>query len=397
MALTSLTKGLLGFALPLVVIALYSFLADGWADLVAHLTRGRLAGRIRWGVGRNRWFFNWRTPLALALAAAIYYAPFAISHLTTGSDKGLSMVFRENVERFFKPFDHRGPIYLYTYVIFALMAPWSVFLPAALVNAHRRKANAADGPNDRFTLVYFWATFVFFTLSGSRRSYYLLPILPAAAMLVARALTAPAETLTPWTNRLLKAGFGVIVVAVAISTLAFLPPRMLLPQPWAELPTAPDLPIFAVYWLGSVCAIVYAMRNLTTARITLAAGTIAWLFLTYFFVFAMPAGDNWRGEKPFALEVRRIVADDASKLALFRTNDPVFYLDLPNPVPEYETPSGLTAAIAAGQVRWLIARRRDVDKLHLAAPVTLSETVYPWDPKEHRLNTMVLLRIAPSQ
>ena len=111
-----------------------------------------------------------------------------------GSQKGLAMVYRENVVRFFHPFDHRGPIYLYVYVIFGLMAPWSALLPAALVETHSlRHADAEPARADRFALVYFWATFIFFTLSGSRRSYYILPILPAAAILVARTLAYPGE------------------------------------------------------------------------------------------------------------------------------------------------------------------------------------------------------------
>jgi hypothetical protein len=40
-------------------------------------------------------------------------------------------------------------------------------------------------------MVMFWATFVFFTLSGSRRSYYILPILPAAAILDREVLKRP--------------------------------------------------------------------------------------------------------------------------------------------------------------------------------------------------------------
>ena len=39
------------------------------------------------------------------------------------------------------PFDHRGPVYLYTYVIFALMAPWCVMLPAALPRGQRSAAH----------------------------------------------------------------------------------------------------------------------------------------------------------------------------------------------------------------------------------------------------------------
>ena len=398
MALTSLTKGLLGFALPLLVIGVYSCLADGWAELARHLTHGGMASRLRWFVQHHRWFFNRHTPIAIAVAATIYYLPFAISHRATGSATGLSMVYHENIKRFFEPFDHRGPVYLYTYVIFALMAPWSVFLPAALIHAHRRRADTGGDTvrGDRFTLVFFWATFIFFTLSGSRRSYYLLPILPAAAILVARTLTTPANELTAWTSRLLKAGFALIVVAVAASAFAFIPPRWFLPQPWAQLPMAPDLPMFALFWLASVAAIGYALRNFTPARATLAAAAAAWLFMAWFFVFAMPAGDSWRGEKPFLLRARRIVGDDAATLVFFRnqrTLGSVFYLGLPKPVPEYQTLPELAAAIGEGHVHWLIVRRREVDKFTFPARLMLGETVYPWDSREHRLNSMVLLQV----
>ena len=109
------------------------------------------------------------------------------------------MVYRENVERYFEPFDHVGPIYLYIYVIFGLLAPWSVFLPAALVHAHA-PSPPREAHSDRFVLTFFWATFIFFTLSGSRRSYYLLPILPAAALMMGRMFTAPGPSL----NRLTR-------------------------------------------------------------------------------------------------------------------------------------------------------------------------------------------------
>src|SRR5260370_11127436 len=136
MAATSLTKGLLGFALPLLVIGAYSLLRDGWGELWRGLSRGSFAERFRFLVERNRWFFNYYAIVGVAVAVMVYAAPFEISSRMMGSEKGLRMVFRENVVRFFEPFDHRGPIYLYAYVIFALMAPWSALLPAALVEPH---------------------------------------------------------------------------------------------------------------------------------------------------------------------------------------------------------------------------------------------------------------------
>lgn len=396
MAVTSLMKGLLGFALPLVVIGAYSCLADGWAELGRHTLRGPLAARLRWLVERNRWFFNWRTIVAVAIAGAIYYAPFSLSHAATGSSKGLYMVYRENVERYFEPFDHRGPVYLYTYVIFALMAPWSVFLPAALVRAHHRRwTGAAHSRSDRFVLVYFWATFVFFTLSGSRRSYYLLPILPAAAILIARLLREPSENLTRWAQRLLNAGYCVVVTGVVVSVLAFFPPHLFLPYPYSLLPKAPVQPMIAIYWLGSLVAVGYALRRLCPERIFVSTAVVAYLFMTYYFVFAMPAADAWRGEKPFANQVKASVGAATDKLAFFKVVGPVFYLDSPKPVPEYGTLRDLDAAIGDGRVRWLVVRRRDLSRLNVPTRVAASEAVYPWDPKEHALNLMVLVQVSP--
>ena len=400
MSLTSQMKGLLGFVLPIAVIGSYCMLADGWAELGRALLSGPLSPRIRWIVDRNRWFFNWKTPLAIAIAGAIYYVPFAISNLETGSAKGLSMVYRENLQRYFDPFDHRGPIYLYTYVVFALMAPWSALLPAALINAHwahRSPPANFDRPrSDRFTIVFFWATFVFFTLSGSRRSYYILPILPAAAILVARLLDQPIKRMTDLVRTLTRIGFAVIALAIALSTLAFVPPALFLPPPWSQLPPAPSMTIFAIFWLGSLTAIVYALRNFRSERIAIAIGAIAWLFMFYFFVFAMPAGDAFRSEKPFAAKVRTLIGTDSTALAFFRNQGPVFYLGLPQPVPQYDKLADLNRAVSNRRVQWLIVRRRDLGLLKFKNQPAAAETVFPWETKAHGLNAMILLRITPA-
>ena len=142
MAVTALTKGLHGFALPLLVIGVYSLIAQGWRNLADKVSHGSFKDRVAWFVTQNEWFFTRMTLLAMTIAALIYLLPFAASLLVTNSNLGLSMVLRENVIRFVEPFDHQGPIYLYGYIIFVLMAPWCLFLPAAMVQAHfqtRRK------------------------------------------------------------------------------------------------------------------------------------------------------------------------------------------------------------------------------------------------------------------
>ena len=396
MALTSLMKGLLGFILPLVVIGSYATLTDGWRGFADNFLRGSFADRLRSLIRRHRWFFNRYSPAAMALAIASYYWPFAISYAKTGSTNGLYMVYRENVERYFAPFDHVGPIYLYTYVIFGLMAPWSVFLPAALCNAHRGTSSSFDRPeSDRFVQIFFWATFIFFTASGSRRSYYLLPIVPAAAILVARLFTAPFATLPRSSLILLKLGFATLAIAVAVSFLALIPPRSFLPQPFALMPAAPNRSILIVYLLGSASALTFALRRFSPIRLFLACAATAWLFMFYFYVFAMPSGDAWRGEKAFAHEVRAIIGTETDALVFFDDGGPVYYLDLPRPVPSYGARGELDSAMKGGRVKWIVTVQRDLDGFGFAHEVFAREALNPWDSKNHRGNAMVLVHVIP--
>jgi 4-amino-4-deoxy-L-arabinose transferase-like glycosyltransferase len=402
MATTSLTKGLLGYVLPLMVLGLYSCLADGWAELGRRLSSGPLFDRIGWLFERNRWLFNWKSLVAIPLGAVVYYVPFAISAAHTGSEKGLEMVYRENVVRFFHPFDHRGPIYLYCYVIFALMMPWSAFLPSALAEAHRKPVASrmsAAQRGHRFTLVYFWTTFIFFTLSGSRRSYYLLPILPAGALLVARLLTTPAEALSPLARRLLGLGYAVIALAVVGGATVMIPPHWILPGRLAALPAAPDRLIYAICWVISVFAVVYTLRKFDTQRVAMSTATVGALCLAYLFIFAMPAADKWRGEKRFAEDIRLQMGDATSGVALYKTIGPLYYLNLPHPLPSYDNADKLKHDVLDNKVRWVIVRRRDrsdlIDRLGGGARVIASEAAFPFEPRRHVLNKEVLVAVAP--
>jgi hypothetical protein len=194
---------------------------------------------------------------------------------------------------------------------------------------------------------------------------------------------------------LVKVGFGVMVAVVLLAALAFIPPAAFLPQPWSQLPPAPDFIAYAIFWIGSLAAVAFALRNFQSERIGIAIGATAWLFMIYFFVFAMPAGDAFRSEKPFAARVRTLIGSDSSGLILFRNQGPVFYLDLPQPIPEYEKLADLNNVVGSANTHWLIIRRRDLGLLKFASTAAAAETVFPWESKEHGLNAMVLLRVTP--
>jgi 4-amino-4-deoxy-L-arabinose transferase-like glycosyltransferase len=395
MAATSLTKGLLGFVLPILMIGAYSCLRDGWAQLFEEISHGSLIDRLQKLIDRNRWFFNWYTVAGIAVGGFVYYLPFEISARMMGTQKGLAMVYRENVVRFFHPFDHRGPIYLYVYVIFGLMAPWSALLPAALVETHSvRHAGAEPARADRFALVYFWATFIFFTLSGSRRSYYILPILPAGAILIARTLAyRGGELRSMIARRLLTVGFAIVAFIAVASIIALIPAWAILPRPYDSLPDLPAKPAFIVFWIASVAAVVYAIRRLSSYRISVSVGVIAYLALFYIYIFAMPAAEAYRGEKPFGYAVLSQLGGSTDHLVLFKTEGPLFYLNPPNPLPEYDKKQALEDAIAKGDAKWMIVRHRDMPKLDTPTTVVLSEASYPWEDADNYRNKVVLVRL----
>jgi 4-amino-4-deoxy-L-arabinose transferase-like glycosyltransferase len=371
MAGTSLTKGLLGFALPGVVFVVYGT----WTARAER--RSIVAG--------NRWLFNRWTLLAAPLGVAVYFLPFALSMWETGASEGLRMVWRENVRRFFAPHNHTGPVYLYAGVIFLLAAPWSAFLLAALVPPRRADAG------DRLARAFFWAVFLFFTLSASRRSYYLLPVLPAVALLIGRVLTASAEELRPWALRLRTGGYATVFALVALAGLGLLAPADVLPTPYNQLPPLPARWALAVGWLFGLAVILRRGRQRPLA----VANYAAFAGLAYVLLIALPATEEYRTRRNFADEVRARVAAEPGRLALFHARDVVFDLRPASPIPAYQTAEELTAAVRDGRVRWVLARRRYLALVDLPTAPVLDEAVQPWEGRDQIGDKMVLLDTEP--
>jgi 4-amino-4-deoxy-L-arabinose transferase-like glycosyltransferase len=166
------------------------------------------------------WRRHLRVSLLLAgvLATAIYFVPFALSVLVGGGHYGASglwLVFRENFVRYFDAFDHKEPVYLYFYALPLYQFPWSIFLPFAVVGAARRWQTMM--PASRWVVWAVLLVFVFLTASTSRRSYYILPILPFAALMVADWLMTVSTT----HPRLLRASAWIPVFAGVILLLWF--------------------------------------------------------------------------------------------------------------------------------------------------------------------------------
>ncbi len=303
MAANSLTKGLLGFALPLVVIVPY------------------IAIRKRWGRILNRHLL----PAGL-IALLIYFLPFLIDPSEEGAGRSLALVFKENVVRFFAPFDHQEPIYFYFYEIFLVFAPWALFLPGALrhffLNGEKKK-------EDHFLLLYFGALFLFFTLSGSRRSYYLLPLFPAAALFVGKMwsdLTVQREKGGPLYLEVILPGGLLALIFTTAAALLFFRPDFLRPYE-----------VFPLHLYGVAALLAAAGVLAGTVLFTRRKGWMAVvLFLLvigaveiYYNEVLVPEMETYRGLRPFCAEVNamEIPRERLAVLHQWRQGNLYFYLD----------------------------------------------------------------------
>ncbi len=309
-----------------------------------------------------------------------------LSGWQSGLEDGLALVYRENVKRFFQPHNHTGPVWLYVPVVFVLAAPWGLFLPAALVP----RGEATD--SDRLAKAYFWGVFLFFTLSASRRSYYLLPILPAVALLVGRLLSTPTESLRQVTRRLLNAAYALGALGILSAGLLLLAPADVLPPPHDKLPPLPARPCFAAGWLAAIALVGWAIFRLPCRSAVALAVTVAGL--GFGLLVAFPAMDEYRTRRGFAAEVNRAVAEEPEKLALYHARDVGFQLARPAPLPDFEDAEEFQAAGADRRGRWVIVRRRYLPQLAgTATALVLEEASYPWEGPDQLGDKMLLLKI----
>ncbi len=166
------TKGLSAIAVPVLVVLV---------DLMVTRT---------WKKHLNARFFA-----AMAGSVLLYFLPFLIVALKNGDTSldGVYLVFRENITRFFMPFDHKGDWYDYFKYLPQLLLPWTPFFLLSLAWAFKKWKTLSG--NDRWLALSILAIFLMFSLSGSKRVYYILPILPYCAILTALYLCRPEEGL----------------------------------------------------------------------------------------------------------------------------------------------------------------------------------------------------------
>jgi len=334
--------------------------------------------------------------LALGIGALLYIFPFVWASHTQPPDyqrSGLALVFKENIVRFFEPFDHKEPVYLYLYMLPLLLFPWIPLLFGAILSFGRSWKQL-----DRQTRWLLWASgliFLFFTASGSRRGYYILPLLPFCALMLgifvdgllhgSESTLASSLKLQRW----LIQGFGTLMLLSPLA-LPLLRSKIGFEAPpfFAAALVCVGLGTVLVPWMAMQSQLFksfYAgqadMAALALMGVILMGGTLGW---------QQNLMDQIRTERPFALQLKEMLTGyTPDRVAFFRGADAklAFYLDTPEPIRIVRGEEGLRAFLAEPSPSVLIAQPHTLKSIppelltELNRAETLVEPTQPWDPK----------------
>ena len=174
MALATLTKGPVGFLIPLMTVGFSLLLVREWTGF--------------WQRG-----FPLAGPLIFLLLALPWYGAMLMVH----GNQYIGSARADTVGRFSGAMEGHGGTPLFYIPIFLVgFFPWSGWLPFAWFQAFRRwraawkqSTNKLSAPLelrlDWFVAIWVLAGLIFFSLSSTRLPHYIVPLFPAAAILTA--------------------------------------------------------------------------------------------------------------------------------------------------------------------------------------------------------------------
>lgn len=117
----------------------------------------------------------------LAVVAALTVWWYVVVGLEAGGGFLRGAIVREHLMRFLDSDSHNQPPHYYLLQVWPNLFPWSIFLPAALAFGWKERRDRGT----RFLWLGFVCTFLFLSICSSKQGKYLLPAVPAVALLTA--------------------------------------------------------------------------------------------------------------------------------------------------------------------------------------------------------------------
>ena len=244
--------------------------------------------------------------------------------------------------------------YYYLPRMFQFIIPWVVFLPMALAAPFYRVWNKKR-PLMQFLWLWFVVGIVFLTISGGKRQHYILPLMPAMAILIGILIEDMVFIRKAYSHRFAKtvlAGHAIGVIALAVAGCGYL------------IKTYPNMVAEALI-LGTVAIILtvvvvvlFAAGKPAVACGTLFGGIVVLVMIGYT-TFLNPLDYN-RYSRDFSRRLAQIVPQSDNLIAYeYISNRSVHYFG--RVIPEVMDKSVLYERYEQGD--WVVATADHLEKL----------------------------------
>ncbi len=337
-ALAFLTKGLIGILFPFGVACIYLLATEGIGGMK------RLSSTV--GV-----------ILFVIISAPWYSAQFFIN----GQEFVQQFFIKHHFKRYTEVISgHKGPLYYYVPALLIGLMPWVAFLPSGIRHAFRnirlsRKGQVRSAGSDTlglFALVWFAFIVLFFSLSTTKLPNYILPSVPAAALLIVSGMIEE----TRWTK---YAHAGIIAMTLTAGFIFLMSGRHLTRFGISETGWTlwAALTLFALA-VASVIAILIK-RSLYISLYILTG-----LFLVLLATTALPLANHaLQGTlHRYSLYAKNNLRED-DNIITYGINNPsiVFYSD--RRVVKVGSPEELATLLSQGRRLLLISKSADIEGL----------------------------------
>ena len=196
-ALTVLTKGLIGFLFPMMIIGMWVLLLNKWKEIK-----------------------NWFIPSSFIIFL-IVTIPWHVVAQIKQPDFFNFYIIKQQFLRYSTLYAHRyAPDYFFIGIILLGFLPWSVFLCQAIKNAIPKWKNRFVHQKEIFLLLWFALIFIFFSISDSKLIPYILPVFPALSILTAVYLARSKAAIQ--TAKKVFSGTNIGYYILLLATLALL-------------------------------------------------------------------------------------------------------------------------------------------------------------------------------
>jgi 4-amino-4-deoxy-L-arabinose transferase-like glycosyltransferase len=337
---------------------------------VGVLTKGPIALVLSGGVVlgyvliTRQWpiFWHINIPLGVLILAGIILPWYVTLYLERGWEPIAAFIFRENVGRFLSDIDWTSRGYFY-YVPTLLLDffPWSLVLIPTGIYAYR--AGREEHQREMLFLgVWIVFIFVFFSLAQNKHEYYLLPLYPAAAVLIGRFFAQIAdETL----NRVER---HVAQVAMLLGGLALVTGSVILGLFMKQVLAAPMssevLPV--VLGIGGLW-LAARTRGRFLKRAPMAAIGVMYVAVVGYQLIYLPLIEPYRPVKPLCQAIEaRARPEDSVGYYKFAAPSMTFYLR--RKVFEVYQPDVMLSLLQSDCRVFCILRESDLAELQQAFP-----------------------------